>query len=143
MRSEVALAGQDTYSESVDLAGRRYQRPGAHELDPAVLKQLALSGELCDVVAAHRLAQVHGGGGYAGGVLGVGGRLDDRAGAALGVGRLEDAGADEVALGAELHRERRVSGSRDAAGAEERNGKPAGLGDLGDEVEGCLELLGG
>ena len=77
-------------------------------------------------------------------------RLDDRPRAALGVLGLEDPRADEVALGAELHHQRGVGGGRDPAGAEERDGQPAALGDLADDLErspvllrGARELLGG
>ena len=59
----------------------------------------------------------------------------------LGVLGLEDAGADEVALGAELHRQRGVGGGRDAAGAEERHRQPAALGDVADDLERRPQLL--
>ena len=50
----------------------------------------------------------------------VGRRLDDRAGARRRVARLEDAGADEHAVGAELHHHRGVGRGGDAAGGEAR-----------------------
>ena len=70
-------------------------------------------------------------------------RLDDRLGA-LGprVARLEDAGAHEDALGAELHHHRGVGRGGDAAGGEQHDGQLAGLGDLLDQVVGRLQLLG-
>ena len=61
------------------------------------------------------------------GVLVVRGRLDDRGAAARGVLGLEDARADEHALRAELHHERRVGRRGDAARAEHHDRQPAGL----------------
>ena len=49
---------------------------------------------------------------------------------------------DEVALGAELHDERRVRGRRDPARAEERHGEPPGLGDLAHDLHRSTDLLG-
>ena len=54
---------------------------------------------------------------------------------------LEDPRADEVALGAELHHQRRVGGGRDAPGAEQRHGEPAALGDVAHDVERRAVLL--
>ena len=71
------------------------------------------------------------------------GRLDDRPGAALGIGALEDPRADEVALGAELHHQRRVGGGGDATGAEHRHRQASLGGDLVDDFERRLVLLGG
>src|ERR1700756_4752049 len=51
-------------------------------------------------------------------VLEVGRRPADRLRAPLGVARLEDAGADEDAVGAELHAERSVGGRSNPAGRE-------------------------
>src|SRR6266850_5111667 len=45
-------------------------------------------------------------------------RLDDRTRPLRGIARLEDAGADEDTVCAELHAERRVRRRRDAAGGE-------------------------
>ena len=70
-------------------------------------------------------------------------RLDDRGGALGGVARLEDARADEHAVGAELHHHRRVRGGGDAARDEQHDRELAGLGDLGDELVRRLQLLGG
>ena len=61
---------------------------------------------------------------------------------ALGVGRLEDARAHEVALGTELHHQRGVGRGGDAAGAEEDHGQPALPGHLAHQLERSLELLG-
>ena len=68
-------------------------------------------------------------------------RLDDRAGALVGVAGLEDARADEHAVGAELHAQRRVGGRRDAAGGERDDGQAAVLGDPAHEVVGRLQVL--
>ena len=107
-----------------------------------MLEQVALGGELGDVVASHRLAEPGRSGGDTLGVGEMGGGLDDRACAALRIGGLEDAGADEVALGAELHRQRRVGGGGDAAGAEQRHRQPAGAATSLDDLERRLQLLG-
>ena len=91
VRRESTLAGEDAYAQALCLATRRNQGAGAQGLDPAVLEQLALGSELCDVVAAHRLAEVHRGSCDPRGIGSMRGRLDDRPGAALGIGGLEDA----------------------------------------------------
>ena len=57
--------------------------------------------------------------------------------------RLEDAGADEDALGAELHRQGRVGRRRDAAGHEVDDRQPAVRRHARDERVRCAELLGG
>ena len=62
-------------------------------LPAAVLQQAAVGLERADLDAGHGLAQLARGGGHALRVVVVGGGLDDRARAALGVGRLEDARA--------------------------------------------------
>src|SRR5205807_6496962 len=58
--------------------------------------------------AGHRRAEVARGASHALRVVVVGRGLDDRRGSALGVLGLEDPGADEHTLGAELHHERGV-----------------------------------
>ena len=68
------------------------------------------------------------------GVLEVRRRLDDRLGARRRIARLEDAGADEDAVGAELHAERRVGRRRDAARGEGHDRQLAVLGDPLDEL---------
>ena len=57
-----------------------------------------------------------------------------------GLPDLEDAGADEDALGAELHHHRGVGRGGDAAGREEHDRELAGLGDLLDELVGAYGL---
>ena len=74
-------------------------------------------------------------------VLEVRGRLDDRLRAQVGVARLEDARADEDAVGAELHAERRVGGGRDAAGGEGDDRQPAVLGHPAHELVRRLQVL--
>src|SRR5215211_280112 len=99
-------------------------------LDPALLKQLALGGKPGDVVAPHRLAELHRGRRDALGIVEVGGGFDDGASAALGILRLEDSRADEVPLSPELHHQGVVGRRRDPAGEEERHlglSRPRGL----------------
>ena len=60
-----------------------------------------------------------------------GGGLDDRLGALRRVAGLEDAGAHEHALGAELHHHRGVGRGGDAARGEQDDGQAAGARDLG------------
>src|SRR2546428_6704848 len=73
-------------------------------------------------------------------------RLDDRLRAPELVlrvlGRFEDAAAHEVALGAELHHERRVGRRRDPARAEHHDRKLLRLRDIAHEVERHVELGG-
>ena len=68
-------------------------------------------------------------------------RLDDRPRPLRGVARLEDPRADEDAVGAELHAERRVGGRRDAAGGEGDDGSLPLLGDPLDELDRRAQLL--
>src|SRR5919204_2919880 len=93
--------------------------------------------------ADHRLAQAARHLGDDLRVLEEGGRLHDRLGAAGGVTGLEDAGADEHAVGAQLHHHGGVGGGGDAAGGEQHHRQAAGGGDLGDQLVGGAELLGG
>src|SRR5688500_10672955 len=72
----------------------------------AVLEERVRGGKLGDLEAGHRLAELGRGGGDPLGVVEVRSGLDDRLRAPLRVGALEDPGADEVALGAELHHQR-------------------------------------
>src|SRR3954451_16905688 len=76
--------------------------PTTTALPAAVLEQPVLA-ERADLDAGHGGAQAAPGLRDALGIVEVGGRLDDRPAGALGVLGLEDAGADEHALGAELH----------------------------------------
>ena len=76
------------------------------------------------------------------GVVEVGRRLDDRVRHPGRILALEDPRADEDALRAELHDERRVGRGRDAAGDEVDDRQPAVGGDLPDELVRRLELLG-
>ena len=62
-------------------------------------------------------------------------RFNDRLRAARRVGRLENAGADEVSLGAELHHQRRVRRGRDAARAEQHDRQAAVLRDLSNKLD--------
>ncbi len=77
------------------------------------------------------------------GVIEERGRLDDRLCPLRGVAGLEDARADEDALGPELHHHRGVGRRGDASGCEEYDGKLAALGHLGHQVVRRLQLLRG
>src|SRR6188474_1139130 len=88
----------------------------------AVLQQRVGGGQLGNLEARHGLTETDRGRCHPLRVVEVRGRLDDRLGAPLGIRALEDARADEVALGAELHHQRRVGRRSDAAGTEERYG---------------------
>ena len=68
--------------------------------------------------------------------------LDDRPRARRRIVALEDAGADEAAVGAELHHHRRVGGRRDAAGGEHHHGQAAELGGRLDELVRRAQVLG-
>src|SRR4051794_39431504 len=92
---------------------------------PAAVLDEALLAELRDLDTAHRRAQVARGGSDSLGIVVVGGGLDDGGRRALGILRLEDARADEHALGAELHHQRCVGRSGDAAGREVDDGQLA------------------
>ena len=92
--------------------------------------------------ADHRLAEARRDAGDAVRVLEVRRRLDDRLGAQLRVTRLEDAGADEDAVGPELHAERCVGGGFDAAGGDRGAGELPVLGDPGAGVVGRVQVLG-
>src|SRR3954449_2229679 len=114
---------------------------GATALPAPVGEELLLL-ELARLQRGHGRTEALGRAGDPVGVLEVRGRLDDRLGARRRILGLEDAGADEVALGAELHHQRGVGRGRDAAGAEEDDGQLARTGDLAHEVERGLQLLG-
>src|SRR6476620_12585303 len=91
---------------SVSATARRVLRPISPELPAAGLEQLARVERLRRD-ADHRLSEAGGDAGEDLRVVEVRRRLDDRLRAPLRVARLEDAKADEDAVGAELHAERR------------------------------------
>jgi len=68
-------------------------------------------------------------------------RLHDGPGSQCRIGALEDAGSHEDGLCAELHDERRICGRGKPAGTKQRHLKLAGLRDLLDETERCLQVL--
>ena len=68
--------------------------------------------------------------------------LNNRPGALRGIAALENAGADEDAVAAELHHERGVGGGGDSAGGEVDNGEAAKLLGLHDEVIRRSDVLG-
>src|SRR2546428_5886942 len=99
-------------------------------------------GDRLERETAHRLAETAR---HVGDELRVGvvrRRLDDGLRALRGITRLEDAGSDEVALGAELHHQRGVGRRRDAAGAEEHDGQLLLLRDALHELDRHAVLLG-
>ena len=69
-------------------------------------------------------------------------RLDDRSGPAFRILGLEDPRSDEHAFGTKLHDQRGVGRRRDPAGAEQHDGQAPVGGDLPDEVQRGLKLLG-
>ncbi len=77
------------------------------------------------------------------GILVIRGGFDDGFGAGFRIGRFENARADEDSFGAELHDERGVGRSGDAAGGEVGHGEFAVFGDPFDEFERGLQILGG
>src|SRR2546430_780561 len=78
-----------------------------------------------------------------GGVVGVRGARDEGGGGARGVLGLKEAGADEAALGAELHHQGGVRGGGDAARREVDDRQAALLRYVANQVERRAEVLGG
>src|SRR5260221_3287717 len=107
----------------------------------AVLQQRVGRGQLRDLQTGHRLAEANRRRRHSLGVVEVRGRLDDRPGAALWIGALEDPRADEVALGAELHHQRRVGRGGDPPRAEQRYRQGALSDHLVDDFEWSLVLF--
>src|SRR3954468_7826009 len=107
--------------------------PTTTGLPAAALEQTVLA-ERADLDAGHRGAEAATGVREPLGIVVVGGGLDDRGACALGILGLEDAGADEDALRAELHHQRGVGRGGDPAGGEVDNGQLAGLCDRPYEV---------
>ena len=87
------------------------------------------------IQAGHRLAQAPGDLGDDRRLLIMRDGLNDGLGPGGGVARLEDAGADEDAVGAQLHHQRGVSGCGDAAGGEVDDGQLARSCDFDDQLE--------
>jgi hypothetical protein len=97
--------------------------------------------DLVDVDADHGLAEPAGDLGDDVGVVEEGRRLDDRLGPLRRVAGLEDARADEDALGAELHHHRGVGRGGDATGGEEHDGSlPASATSLTSSYGACSSL---
>src|SRR5436305_11833052 len=103
-------------------------RLAADGLPAAGLEQLARV-ERCGGDPHHRLAQPRGDPRQDLCVLEVCRRLDDRLRAPFGIAGLEDARADEDAVGAELHAQRGVGGRRDPARGERHHRQLPVLGD--------------
>src|SRR6185312_9719433 len=110
---------------------------------PAAMLDQALFAELRDLKPGHRGTQAARGARHALRVVVVGGGLHNRGRHALGVLRLEDPGADEDALGAELHHQRGVRRGGDAARGEVDDRQAAFLGDHAHQLDGRLKVLGG
>src|SRR6266850_853781 len=89
----------------------------------------------------HRVAEILAHARQHVGVLEMGRRLDDRAGALGRVARLEDSGADEDGFRSELHHEGGVGRRRDPARGEVRHGELPGLGHPPHELVRGAERL--
>src|SRR6478735_34685 len=107
---------------------------------PTPLRELDV--ELVDLGARHRGAEPPRHLRDDAGVGVVRGRLDDGLRHHLGLLALEDAGADEHRLRAELHHERRVGRRGDATRTEHRDRQLAARGDLLHELDRRPQLLG-
>src|SRR5688572_5849323 len=110
---------------------------------PAANRQPLSLGNGLHLDALHGAAEALGDVGDDARVVEVGGRLDDRPGKARRIVALEDATADEHALGTQLHRERRVGRGRDATGDEIDDRQLAVAGHILDELERRAQFLGG
>src|SRR5947209_13759958 len=110
---------------------------------PATRLQQAILAERRHLDADHRLTEAGRHLGQDDRVVVVRDRLDDR-GRALGrVTALEDAGADEDAVGAHLHHHRGVGRRRQPAGGEGHHREPTVLGAIPNQVIRRAVLLGG
>src|SRR5215472_2589071 len=94
---------------------------------PASGSEQLFLGDRRDLETAHGLAQSRGDLGDDLRLVEVRRRRDDRLGTLQGVLGLEDAGADEEAVNAQLHHQRGVGRGGDAAGGEVDDGKAAEL----------------
>src|ERR1017187_9047521 len=109
------------------------------ELPAAGLQQLGF-GNLGDVESGHGFAERAAGFEQLAGVVKILSGLHDGFGARGGVGGLKDAGANEDGLGAELHDERGVGGSGDAAGGEVGHGELTVAGPPFDALRSDLKM---
>src|SRR5579862_2147502 len=109
---------------------------------PATPGVVLVRGQGVQVDADHGLAEAAGDLGHDVGIVVERGGLHDRGGALGRVARLEDPGAHEYALRAELHHQRGVRGGRDAARGEQHHREPPQLRDLGDQLVRRGEFLG-
>src|SRR5437867_7718904 len=110
-------------------------------LPAARLEQVRLL-ELGRLDTGHGIAEVLGDLGQNIGVLEVRRRLDHCLGPRRRIGRLENAGAHEDGLGAELHHERGIGWRGNAPRGEIRHGQLAVLGDPAQELIGRAQVLG-
>src|SRR5918996_708758 len=127
-------------AESANVVTRARRHRARRRLPAAGLEELRWV-ELGGRDADHGLAEARGDARQDVGVAEVRRRLDDRLRAQRRIARLEDAGADEDAVGAELHAEGRVGGRRDAAGGERDDRQPAVLRHPAHELVRRTELL--
>lgn len=109
---------------------------------PAAAGHLVSLGHLLHVNANHGLTQTLANLSKNLGILEVGNGLDNGLRALLSITRLEDTGADEDAVAAQLHHQRRIGGSSNTASSEVDNGQTAELGSLAEQLVGGLELTG-
>lgn len=115
--------------------GERHGRGAAHYLDTA-FGESVVSGEVITIDADHGCAEIFGDFGEQFGVVVVSGGEDDCFCAFCGVTGFEDAGADEDAVAAQLHHERSVGRSSDAAGGEIDDGQTFEFADFEREIDG-------
>lgn len=109
---------------------------------PAAAGKLLLGLHGVAVDTNHGLTETGAALGEDGGVLVVSRGADDGLGALRGVAGLEDTGANEDTIAAELHHEGSISGSGNTTGGEVDNGEAAELSNLAEELSVDLELAG-
>mmetsp|Transcript_9999 Transcript_9999/g.30690 ORF Transcript_9999/g.30690 Transcript_9999/m.30690 type:complete len:344 (-) Transcript_9999:7-1038(-) len=108
----------------------------------AALASSKADGDVLAVETNHRWAEVLGDPCKHLRIIVVGDGLDDGPRPLLGVGRLEDAGANEDAIHAKLHEQGGISGGGNTAGGKVDNGESSNLGCLLEQMERSLNLLG-
>lgn len=109
---------------------------------PPPLRQLIAITHLRHINANHGLAQPFADLRQDGRVLVVRDSLDDGLGALAGISGLEDAGADEDAVAAQLHHERGVGGRGNTTRSEVDDGQAALLGRFAQQLVRAAQLAG-
>src|SRR6476619_8598431 len=127
-------------SSRTDRQGSSRLRPRLLLLPAARLEEF-FGRERCGRQAAHRIAEAAGYSREDLCVVVVRRRFDDRLRTLAWIVRLEDPRADEDAVRAELHAERRIRRCRDSAGGEGDNWQSAVLRHPAHELDGSLEVL--